>query len=90
MWVPRPLDIGAMEKAAGHMVGEHDFAAFCSIHTDVKDTVRKVTDIKLGKKGCYMAIDVWGNGFLRNMVRIMAGTLIEAGMGRIVEGISPE
>jgi tRNA pseudouridine38-40 synthase len=83
MWVSRPLDFESMRQAAAFMVGEHDFAAFCAAHADVKDTVRRVRDIRLEKKGGYITIDVWGNGFLRNMVRIMAGTLIAVGLGDI-------
>ncbi len=78
----RPLDIPAMEAAAVHLIGERDFAAFCAAGAQVRSTVRRVEGIRMAESGPYWAMAVWGNGFLYNMVRIMAGTLMEVGWGR--------
>lgn len=77
-----PLDVGRMEEAAELFLGEHDFAGFCSAGSQVKTTVRTIYDIKLFQDGEDIKIRITGNGFLYNMVRIIAGTLIEVGMGR--------
>ncbi|HET7501905.1 MAG TPA: tRNA pseudouridine(38-40) synthase TruA [Kofleriaceae bacterium] len=79
------LDLDAMREAAGALVGEHDFAAFraagCTAHT----TVRHIEGVAIGPvpgEPALVAIDVRGNAFLRNMVRICVGTLVEVGQGR--------
>ena len=89
-----PLDVDAMRKAAEYLKGEHDFASFCSAHAQVKTTVRTIytLDIIAGKDEIietqphqkqYMSHDITirisGNGFLYNMVRIIAGTLVKVG-----------
>jgi tRNA pseudouridine38-40 synthase len=91
------LDIAAMQKACKFFVGEHDFASFCSAGAQVQTTVRTIYDLNVSvieldhakkeQSGDRMiTIRVRGNGFLYNMVRIIAGTLLEVGKGRI----SPE
>lgn len=75
------LDIERMRKGAEYLVGEHDFAAFCCIRTNAKTTVRTITGIKLTQNGQEITIRVTGNGFLYNMVRIIAGVLIRVGRG---------
>lgn len=97
----RPLDVGAMQQAAGYLVGEHDFKSFCSVNTQVKETVRQVNFLEIFEAGAgsgdvfgaaqgsgvlqekqpprVITIRINGNGFLYNMVRIIAGTLIEVG-----------
>lgn len=77
------LDIDRMQRAADYLVGNHDFKSFCSVNTQVKDTVRTIFSINVEKSGEIIIIRVVGNGFLYNMVRIIAGTLIQAGLGRI-------
>lgn len=77
-----PLDVERMEQTAGYFLGEHDFGGFCSAGSQVKTTVRKIYDIKVLKSGEDIKIQITGNGFLYNMVRIIAGTLVEVGMGR--------
>lgn len=84
-----PLDVEKMCEAAKYLVGEHDFKSFCSIYTQAETTVRTIYDISVEKRpiiGCddgrEIVITVTGNGFLYNMVRIIAGTLIEVGAGR--------
>jgi len=79
MHVPEKLDIALMREAAEYIKGEHDFAAFCAAGSSVKTTVRTVSVLKIAKSGELITITVEGNGFLYNMVRIIAGTLIEVG-----------
>lgn len=73
------LDIDLMRKGAAYLVGEHDFAGFCSVKTNAKTTVRTITDLQVLQKGDEIIICVTGNGFLYNMVRIIAGVLIRVG-----------
>ena len=73
------LDIGAMERAAALLCGEHDFSAFCGNAKMKKSTVRFVRCILIHDTGDELWIDVTGNGFLHNMVRILVGTLVEVG-----------
>ena len=73
-----------MQKAAGLLVGEHDFKSFCSVRTQVTDTVRTIYSIEVKRdEEDMIGIRVTGNGFLYNMVRIIAGTLMAVGMGQI-------
>ncbi len=76
-----PLDVEKMQKAAAYLVGEHDFKSFCSAGSQVEGTVRTIYDVQVKKNGEDIVIRVTGNGFLYNMVRIIAGTLMEAGRG---------
>ncbi len=86
--VYRPLDLEVMRQAAAEIVGTHDFSAFCSAGAQVKTKVRTVYEVDVreepiaGVSGRKIVIRVRGNGFLYNMVRIIAGTLVEVGMGR--------
>lgn len=73
------LDVVRMREAAAYLVGEHDFASFCNIRTTVESTVRTIRDIKIEQEGAHITMRVTGNGFLYNMVRIIAGTLIRVG-----------
>ena len=76
-----PLDVKKMQEAADYLVGEHDFQSFCSPATSAKTTVRTIYHLDVTLQGEMIAIRVTGNGFLYNMVRIIAGTLIEVGSG---------
>lgn len=80
---PAPLDINLMKEAATYIVGEHDFAAFMAQGGSVKTTVRTVYSIDIEKNDNLISVKVCGNGFLYNMVRIITGTLVAAGVGRI-------
>lgn len=81
--VAEPLDIELMREAAGYMVGTHDFKAFQSAGGEERETtVRTVSQVTVDRQDTDVIIQVTGNGFLYNMVRIMAGTLIEAGTGK--------
>ena len=72
-------DIGLMNKAAAILVGEHDFKSFCSVHTSAETTVRKLYSAEAFEDGNDIVIRVSGAGFLYNMVRIIAGTLLDVG-----------
>lgn len=76
-----PYDIEAMKEAAAYFVGTHDFKSFCSADAQVESTVRQVDEVHVEKQGDEIVIRVTGHGFLYNMVRIMAGTLMEVGRG---------
>ena len=78
-----PLDAAQMQKAASYLIGEHDFKSFCSEHTTVETTVRTIYEITVEQSADLITIRVTGSGFLYNMVRIIAGTLIEVGKGRL-------
>lgn len=75
------LDTTLMRKGAAYLVGEHDFVGFCSVKTNAKTTVRTITDLQVLQKEDEIIIRVTGNGFLYNMVRIIAGVLIRVGRG---------
>lgn len=76
------LDVAAMERAAHFLEGEHDFKSFCSVHAKVETTVRTIFSCTVTREEDIIRIRVTGNGFLYNMVRIIAGTLIEVGAGK--------
>lgn len=76
-----PLDIERMREGAAYLVGEHDFASFCCVRSQVEHTVRTIEELTITREGPEIVIRVSGNGFLYNMVRIIAGTLIRVGRG---------
>ena len=76
------LDLAAMEKAAEHFLGEHDFSAFCANRNFKKSTMRRIDRLTIQRSGAEVVFTVTGNGFLYNMVRIMVGTLLEVGAGQ--------
>lgn len=77
------LDLEKMKDAAGYLVGTHDFDAFRAKGSFTSSTIRTIYDINIGTEGMLINIDVTGNGFLYNMVRIIAGTLVYVGTGKI-------
>ncbi|MDO9493101.1 tRNA pseudouridine(38-40) synthase TruA [Acetobacterium sp.] len=81
--VTRTLDWAAMEEAAASFLGEHDFTAFMASGSSIKTTVRTIADISFCNNDELWEMTFSGNGFLYNMVRIMAGTLYEVGYGRL-------
>lgn len=85
-----PMDADAMRQAAGYFVGTHDFAAFSSAGGSVKTTVRTITQAAIAENGELIEFCVTGGGFLYNMVRIIAGTLVEVGFGKIKPDAIPE
>lgn len=90
---PIPLDLAAMNRAAALLVGTHDFLAFCSAGSKVAqsgDTVRTITDCSVQRQGDVVTISVTADGYLYNMVRILAGTLAEVGAGKRSPETMPE
>lgn len=80
---PRHLDEKIMQAAASQFVGTYDFAAVRSVGTDVKSTIRTVYDYQVERQGDLIALRVSANGFLYNMARAMAGTVVYAAEGKI-------
>ena len=81
-----PLDERLMQREASALVGTHDFAAFAASGSVVKDTVRTIYRADVIRDGTEIRLIVEGNGFLYNMVRIIAGTLIGVGSGKLAPG----
>lgn len=82
------LDIDKMKKEAKSLIGTYDFKGFMSSGSSVIDTVRTIYNIEVSKSEDLIIIEIEGNGFLYNMVRIIAGTLVDIGRGRITENMS--
>lgn len=82
VYVPEQIPaLEPMQKAAAHLVGQHDFASFCSNPKMKKSTVRKIDEIKIERSGSFITFTYHGSGFLQHQVRIMTGTLLEVGFG---------
>lgn len=81
--VPEPLALDAMREAAALLLGEHDFAAFRAAGCTANTTIRRIDTIDVVAGDELLTLEVRGNAFLRNMVRIVAGTLVEVGRGRL-------
>lgn len=81
--MPIKLDVEEMKKAIKYFEGEHDFKAFKSSGTSSKSSIRTIYKADIITEGTNIAIDLTGNGFLYNMVRIIAGTLVDVGLGKI-------
>lgn len=83
--VALPLDEKSMHRASQSLVGRHDFAAFEAAGAQSRTTIRQIDEIELKRQGDDIILRVCGNAFLYNMVRIIAGTLIQIGLGRLDE-----
>lgn len=84
LWYPKKLSVPKMKKAARALVGRHDFSAFCDKGGDERHSyVRRVRSLKVSRDKKLIHIDISANGFLRHMVRIIAGTLLEVGRGKM-------
>ena len=83
LFYPGRLDLDRMEEACGKIIGKHDFSAFMASGSDIADTVRTGTDCRTEHDGDFIRIYVSADGFLYNMVRIIAGTLLEVSEGRM-------
>ncbi|MBL0389377.1 tRNA pseudouridine(38-40) synthase TruA [Tumebacillus sp. ITR2] len=81
--VPYPLRLEPMREAAGHLVGRHDFTSFCAANTPVVDKVRHLHNVEVIEEGSLLTVVCRGEGFLYNMVRIIAGTLLDVGRGKL-------
>jgi tRNA pseudouridine38-40 synthase len=82
-YVGNALDMHAMREAAALLVGEHDFRAFRSADCDRKNTVRIIRRFDVRREGALVSLEIEGTAFLRNMVRILAGTLVAVGKGKL-------
>lgn len=82
---PLPLREDAMERAARHLLGLHDFAAFQAAGGTAKTTIRQIDQAVLRREGEEIRLTVHGDAFLYNMVRIIAGTLLSIGVGKLPE-----
>ncbi|WOO86956.1 tRNA pseudouridine(38-40) synthase TruA [Mollicutes bacterium LVI A0039] len=79
-FIRHQLNVEAMQTAANYLVGTHDFSSFCSANTDVTDKVRTIFDLSVEQDDNQVVLTISGDGFLYNMVRIIAGTLIVFGL----------
>lgn len=84
--VPCSLDYTAMNEAAGFLIGTHDFASFCKVHTDVRTTICTVTEAQWATNGDEAVFTITADRFLRNMVRAVVGTLFEVGRHKMSVG----
>lgn len=82
LWLKKMPNVELMKKAAVLLLGTHNFKGFMSAGGQAKTFVRTIYDVKITKKGKQLSIEVTGNGFLYNMVRIIVGTLLEVGYGK--------
>ena len=84
--IPLPLDVAAMQREADSLLGTHDFAAFAASGSVARSTVRTIYRAQVTRRGDEVTLLVLGDGFLYNMMRIIAGTLAEVGTGKRPEG----
>ena len=82
-FVKKKLDVKKMELAASYLIGKHDFSAFKNSNSKVISNVRTIFSIDIVSKASYICISVAGDGFLYNMVRVIAGTLVDVGLDKI-------
>ncbi len=80
-WSPRPLDVSLMRKAAGYLVGQHDFTSFRATQCQAKSPVRKIEYLHLVRRGELIVLEVQANAFLHHMVRNIVGVLLAVGSG---------
>jgi tRNA pseudouridine38-40 synthase len=85
-WVRQPLDRAAMRSAAAALRGRHDFSAFANAGSPRHTNVRRIASIRFLERGTMLALFVQGDGFLYNMMRTIAGTLLEVGRGKLEAG----
>ncbi len=88
--IPQKLNVEEMKKAIKHFEGEHDFKAFKSSGTSSKSSVRTIYKAEIKQENDKIIIELTGNGFLYNMVRIISGTLVEVGLGKIKQEEIPD
>lgn len=77
------LDVQRMQEGAAYLIGRNDYKSFCKNPHKKKSTVRTIDKIEIVRKGDYVTLSFHGDGFLRNMVRILTGTLVDVGLGRM-------
>ena len=86
----KPIDAELLDREAKAFIGEHDFKSFCSADCDKENTTRTIYDLTVKREGDLVIFTVSGNGFLYNMVRIMVGTLLHIGEGKLPRGAIAE
>ncbi len=77
MWVPGNLDVEYLRKASQYLIGEMDFSSFCKKKSADQNTVRRIDEFEISRSDEMVALRIRGNAFLHNMIRIIAGTLLE-------------
>ena len=80
---PYPLNVEAMREAISYLIGTHDFTSFCSAKTEVVDKVRTIKEMGFEESDDFLVFRFVGEGFLYNMVRILVGTLLDVGSGKM-------
>lgn len=83
LFVPYPLKINAMADAARTLIGTHDFSAFQAAHSSTESSVRTVLVAGFRQEGDHLSFEIVADGFLRHMIRILMGTLLDIGRGRL-------
>jgi len=81
-WMPRPLDVDAMQQAATHLSGKQDFSCFRASGCQAASPIRDVREVRIGQNGYCVSIDVRADAFLYHMVRNMVGSLVRVGIGK--------
>lgn len=81
--IPKDINYDQMVKASEHFIGQYDFMSFMSSGSSVKDTIRTIYRLDINKVDEFITLEIEGNGFLYNMVRIIVGTLVMVGQGKI-------
>jgi tRNA pseudouridine38-40 synthase len=84
-----PLDLRSMSEAAAHLIGEHDFRSFCGVLPESGITIRTVKQLEIERELDLIRIRIGADGFLHRMVRTIAGTLVECGIGKRDPGAIP-
>ncbi|WP_328131455.1 tRNA pseudouridine(38-40) synthase TruA [Peribacillus frigoritolerans] len=80
---PYPLNMAAIREAISYLIGTHDFTSFCSAKTEVVDKVRTIKEMDFEESDDFLVFRFVGEGFLYNMVRILVGTLLDVGSGKM-------
>jgi len=86
LFVPRPLKVAAMAEAARMLIGEHDFSSFQAAGSSAHSPIRQVFEATIREQDDHLWLDIVASGFLRHMVRIVMGTLLDVGHGRYSSG----
>ena len=88
--IPQKLDIEKMQKAIKYFEGEHDFKGFRASGTSSKSSVRTIYKAEVKQEGEKITIELTGNGFMYNMVRIISGTIVDVGLGKVMPEEIPQ
>ncbi|MGH7409590.1 MAG: tRNA pseudouridine(38-40) synthase TruA [Candidatus Methylomirabilis sp.] len=83
LFVPHPLKTDSMAEAAGMLIGEHDFTTFQAAKSSVDHPIRRVLATEFRQQGDHLFFEIVANGFLRHMIRIIMGTLLDVGQGKL-------